>query len=319
MSDFINIKGARENNLKNVDVSIPKNKLVVITGPSGCGKSSLAFDTIYAEGQRRYLESLNSYVRQFLGGNEKPDVDKIEGLSPTISIDQKNTSNNPRSTIGTITEIYDFLRLLYARVGKAYCPHGHGEIETMTNKQIIDNILSLTKEEDKLLVISPVVIHQKGSFSDLFEKLKREGCLRVIVDNAQYSLDEKIELEKNKYHDIKVIIDRIVVHKDSQTRNRIIDAVEQSLKKNNVLHIMVNDKEHIFSKSHTCNVCGFTIPEKEPRLFSFNAPMGACSTCHGLGFTYEPDINKLLPDKDLTINEGGIKYFKNTVNTDNLE
>ncbi|MDR0825903.1 MAG: excinuclease ABC subunit UvrA [Mycoplasmataceae bacterium] len=320
MEDKIIIKGARENNLKNIDLEIPKNKLVVITGLSGSGKSSLAFDTIYAEGQRRYLESLSSYARQFLGGNDKPDVDLIEGLSPAISIDQKSTSHNPRSTVGTVTEIYDYLRVLFARVGTPYCPNGHGPIETLTTKQILNKIINSFKDDDKLQILSPIVRRQKGTFKTELEKLKTEGFLRVRIDGKIYSLDEKLELEKNKFHDLDILVDRIIGHKDNETTSRINDALETALKYGEGKVVVIcNDKETNYSQSHSCKVCGFTIPEMEPRLFSFNSPIGACPECHGLGFTYEPDRNKMIPDKNLSINDGGLDYFKNTVNTTSLD
>ncbi|GHU31194.1 UvrABC system protein A [Bacilli bacterium] len=320
MEDKIIIKGARENNLKNIDLEIPKNKLVVITGLSGSGKSSLAFDTIYAEGQRRYLESLSSYARQFLGGNEKPDVDLIEGLSPAISIDQKSTSHNPRSTVGTVTEIYDYLRVLFARVGTPYCPNGHGPIETLTTKQILYKVIDNFKDADKLQILSPIVRRQKGTFKTEIEKLKTEGFLRIRVDDKIYSLDENIDLEKNKFHNLDIVVDRIVAHKDNETTSRINDALETALKYGEgKVAIICNEKETNYSQSHSCKICGFTIPEMEPRLFSFNSPVGACPECHGLGFTYEPDRNKMIPDKTLSINDGGLDYFKNTVNTTSMD
>lgn len=318
--DFISVHGARENNLKNVSVDIPKNKLVVITGLSGSGKSSLAFDTIYAEGQRRYLESLSSYARQFLGGNEKPDVDSIEGLSPSIAIDQKSTSNNPRSTVGTVTEIYDYLRVLFARIGTPYCPNGHGKIETLTLKQIVDKIIDSFEENDKLQILSPIAYKKKGTFKNELEKIKSDGFLRVRIDGNIYNLDEKIELDKAKFHYIDIIVDRIIGNKDSETRSRITEAVETALKYGeNKVVVLVNDKESLYSQSHACKVCGFNIPELEPRLFSFNSPTGACPNCKGLGFTYEPDENKMIVDRNLSINDGGLDYFKNTVNTTSMD
>jgi excinuclease ABC subunit A len=320
MKEKIIIEGARENNLKDINVEIPKNTLCVITGVSGSGKSSLAFNTIYAEGQRRYLESLSSYARQFLGGNEKPDVDKITGLSPTIAIDQKTTSRNPRSTIGTVTEIYDYLRVLFARIGVPYCPNGHGKIEAQTTKQIVEQIFKEIKDDDKLIIMSPFANKSKGTFKNEIEKFKREGFLRVRIDKEFKNLDEEIELDKNKAHDIEIVIDRIVMHKDNETKSRFTDALESALKYGNErVLINVNGKEKLFSRSHTCKVCGFVIPEMEPRLFSFNSPVGACSTCKGLGFTYEPDPKKMLPDLELSINDGGIEFFKNTANTTNLD
>lgn len=309
--DWIIIKGARENNLKNIDINIPKNKFVIITGLSGSGKSSLAFDTIYAEGQRRYLESLSSYVRQFLGGNEKPDVDSIEGLSPAISIDQKTTSHNPRSTVGTTTEIYDYLRLIFARIGKPFCKNGHGLIKTLSVNQIIENVFK-SESNSKIQVLSPIIISEKGTFKNKFEQLKKLGYLRIRVDKQNLTLDEPIELDKNKKHSIDIIIDRIILNNDTQTRSRLYDSIEKAIKESlgNVV-VLINDEEHFFSQNHSCNICGFSIPELEPRLFSFNSPIGACKYCNGLGFTYESDIEKIMPDFKLSINEGGISYFKN--------
>ena len=317
---YIQVKGARENNLKNINVDIPKNKFVVITGLSGSGKSSLAFDTIYAEGRRRYLESLSSYARQFLGGNEKPDVDKIEGLSPAIAINQKSTSHNPRSTVGTITEIYDYLRVLYARIGEPYCPNGHGKIETLTTKQIIDKIFELFKQDDKIQILSPIIKKQKGTFKNELEKFRKDGFLRVRIDNNVYSLDEEINLEKNLFHNIDIIVDRVIGNFDHDTKLRITQSIETALKYgNNNVTVLINDKEYTYSIKHSCSKCNFTIPELEPRLFSFNSPIGACPYCKGLGFTYEPDELKMVPDPELSINEGGLVYFKNTVNTDTID
>lgn len=317
---FINVKGARENNLKNIDVSIPKNKLVVLTGLSGSGKSSLAFSTIYAEGQRRYLESLSSYARQFLGGNEKPDVDSIDGLSPAISIDQKTTSHNPRSTVGTVTEIYDYMRLLWARIGVPTCPNGHGPIKTMTTKQILNRIYEDFKMEDKIQILAPIVVNEKGAYKTQLDKLKIEGFLRVRVDKEIYSLDDEITLDKNKFHNIDIVIDRIVLNSDTQTRSRLTDALEVALKYANAKVVVMNqEKEILYSQSHSCQVCGFNIPEMEPRLFSFNSPTGACDKCKGLGFTYEPDENKMMPDKTLSIEDGGIRLFRNTMETSSID
>ena len=319
MNNEIIIRGARENNLKNINVDIPKNKLVVITGLYGSGKSSLAFDTIYAEGQRRYLESLSSYARQFLGGNEKPDVDSIEGLSPSIAIDQKSTSNNPRSTVGTITEIYDYLRVLFARIGKPYCVNGHGEIKTQTIKQIVDFIMDL-EDETKITLLAPLVFNEKGSHTDTLNKIKKDGYIRVKIDNEIYNLDDEIILDKNKKHSIAIIVDRIILRKDKETRSRLNDSVESSLKASNgYIIINYNDNEKIFNENYSCDICGFSIPNLEPRLFSFNSPLGACDTCKGIGIVYEPDENKMIPDTNLSINEGGIDFFKNTVNTSNLD
>ncbi|GHU51202.1 hypothetical protein FACS189459_6560 [Bacilli bacterium] len=316
MKDFISVKGARQNNLKNISVDIPKNKLVIITGVSGSGKSTLAFDTIYAEGQRRYLESLSTYARQFLGGNEKPDVDSIEGLSPAISIDQRTGSHNPRSTVGTVTEIYDYLRILFAKIGTPFCPNGHGKIDTLTNKQILDRIILKAKENDKLQILSPFVVNSKGSFSNELESLRKQGFLRIIVDKKMLTLDVDIKLDKNTKHNIDIVVDRIVMHNDDQTISRISSSLETAIEKSEgLVKVLFNDEEQLYSKTHSCKVCGFVIPELEPRLFSFNSPIGACSHCHGLGFTYEPDPDKMIPDKELSINEGGIDFFKNTVNS----
>ena len=315
------IKGARENNLKNINVEIPKNKLVVITGVSGSGKSSLAFDTIYAEGQRRYLESLSTYSRQFLGGNEKPNVDTIEGLSPAIAISQKSTSHNPRSTVGTVTEIYDFLRVLFARIGDPYCPNGHGKIETLTIKQIVDKICENFKENDKIQIIAKYVRKQKGTFKKELDKLRSLGFLRLRIDNKIYSLDEEFDLNKNNFHNIDIIIDRIIGHDDKDTRSRINDAVESALK-NSPTHqviVLVNDQEFEYSEAHACKKCGFSIPEMEPRLFSFNSPIGACPNCRGLGITFEGDEHKMIPHPELSIIDGGIEYYKNTAGTTNIE
>ncbi len=311
--DYIIVKGARENNLKNIDVEIPKNKFVVITGLSGSGKSSLAFDTIYAEGQRRYLESLSSYARQFLGGNEKPDVDSIDGLSPSISIDQKTTSHNPRSTVGTVTEIYDYLRLMFARIGKPFCINGHGLIKTLSIKQIVDNVFK-NKENSKIQILSPIVVQEKGTFKNKIGELKRQGYLRLRVDGNIVSLDDEIDLDKNKKHSIDIIIDRIILNFDNTTRSRVFEAVEKALKEaNGIVTILVDDKEEKFSQNHSCDVCGFSIPELEPRFFSFNSPIGACNYCAGLGFTYESDVAKILPNLELSINQGGIAYYKNVM------
>ncbi|ATG97643.1 excinuclease ABC subunit UvrA [Mesoplasma lactucae] len=324
MENSIIIKGARENNLKNINLEIPKDKLVVFTGLSGSGKSSLAFGTIYAEGRRRYLESLNAYARQFLGGNEKPDVDSIEGLSPAIAIDQKTTSHNPRSTVGTVTEIYDYLRLLYARIGIPYCVNGHGQIKASTVTEIVDNIIKGVKPDEQIYILSPIERQKKGTFVDLFAKLQKEGFIRVIVDGTMHTLDENIELEKNKKHDIDIVVDRLVYHDDEEMRSRIYSAIETGLKYSAGLIKISYPKDdakpdQLYSTSYSCKECGFTIPELEPRLFSFNAPFGACESCDGLGIRMEPDEDLLIPDKQLSINQGGILYFKNMVGTDNLE
>lgn len=319
MEDKIIIKGARENNLKNIDLEIPKNKLVIMTGLSGSGKTSLAFDTIYAEGQRRYVESLSAYARQFLGNMEKPDVDSIEGLSPAIAIDQKTTSNNPRSTVGTVTEIYDYLRLLYARVGKAYCPKHHLVIESQTIKQMADTI-DQYDDGDRLMILARVVKRKKGTFKDYFADLLKDGYLRVNVDGQMYMLDEDIQLEKNKKHNIDVVIDRIV--KKEGYRSRLIDAIEVALKLTGgevVVANLTKDSEELFSEHLACPICGFSVPKLEPRLFSFNNPLGACEDCRGLGIKNEVDIDLLIPDWDKSINDGGIRYFKTAVGTNRIE
>ncbi|MDE7099952.1 MAG: hypothetical protein K2N99_01865, partial [Malacoplasma sp.] len=311
--DYIVVKGARENNLKNIDIAIPKNKFVVITGLSGSGKSSLAFDTIYAEGQRRYLESLSSYARQFLGGNEKPDVDSIEGLSPAISIDQKTTSHNPRSTVGTVTEIYDYLRLLFSRIGKPFCPNGHGIISTVSIKQMVDTVFQHEKGS-KIQILSPIISQEKGTFKNKIDELKRQGYLRLRIDGSIYSLDDEIELEKNKKHNIDILIDRIILNEDTVTKSRIYDAIEKSIKESKgKVVILINEKELFFSLNHACDVCGFSIPELEPRFFSFNSPIGACKGCNGIGFNFLPDKEKIVPNPNLSLNEGAVAYFKNVM------
>lgn len=313
------IKGARENNLKNIDITIPKNKLVVMTGLSGSGKSSLAFDTIYAEGQRRYVESLSAYARQFLGGSEKPDVDAIEGLSPAISIDQKTTSNNPRSTVGTVTEIYDYLRLLYARVGTAYCPTHRIPIESQSIGFITDKVMELP-EGTKITILSPIVTGQKGSHELLLNELKRDGFVRLDINGEIFRLDEPITLAKNKKHDISIVIDRVVVSKEE--RSRIFDALEVATKHGHGNVIVKNGDTHesmTYSQNHACKICGFSLPDLEPRLFSFNAPIGACEECNGLGVKLEADPQLLMQDTTMSIRDGGIEYFKNTAGTENIE
>ena len=319
MEDKLIIRGARENNLKNINIDIPKNKLVIMTGLSGSGKTSLAFDTIYAEGQRRYVESLSAYARQFLGNMEKPDVDTIEGLSPAIAIDQKTTSNNPRSTVGTVTEIYDYLRLLYARVGKAYCPKHDIVIESQTIKQMADTI-DRYDDGDRLMVLARVVKRKKATFKDYFADLLKDGYLRVIVDGQNYMLDEEIELDKNKRHDIDVVIDRII--KKEGYRSRLVDSLEVALKLTGgeaVVQNLTTKTEELFSEHLACPVCGFSVPKLEPRLFSFNNPLGACPDCRGLGIKNEVDDDLLIPDWNKSINEGGIRYFKTAVGTNRIE
>ena len=316
-NENIVIKGARVNNLKNIDITLPRNKLIVMTGLSGSGKTSLAFDTIYAEGQRRYVESLSSYARQFLGGIEKPDVDLIEGLSPSIAIDQKTTSNNPRSTVGTITEIYDYLRLLYARCGTAYCPNHNEPIKAMSVPSMVEKVKSYPLNS-RIEILANVVTNRKGTFKDYFDKLKNEGYLRVYVDNEIRTLDEEIVLDKNKRHDIDVVVDRIVIKDNIETR--LNDSIELALKLADGTCVIKNGAEkELLSSNFACPKCGFTVPKLEPRLFSFNSPLGACDLCKGLGVTTEVDVDYLMPDKSLSINEGGIRYYKNIVNTSNIE
>ena len=306
--DKIIIKGARENNLKNIDLEIPKNKLVVMTGVSGSGKSSLAFDTIYAEGERRYIESLSAYARQFLGGSDKPDVDSIEGLSPSISIDQKTTNNNPRSTVGTVTEIYDYLRLLFARIGAPYCPIHHKPIKSQSIEEMVNKVLELG-EDTKIEILSPVVHGEKGTHQDLFDDLRKKGFTRVRVNGELRDLSEEIKLEKNKKDNIYVVIDRIVVSPDE--RSRIFEAIEISTKMadGKVLIHIIDGEEFIMSEHYACPECNFSLPELEPRLFSFNAPYGACPECKGLGIKQHLSLDLLIPDKNKTILEGGIKGF----------
>lgn len=314
--DYIDIKGARENNLKNIDIKVPRDQFVIMTGVSGSGKTSLAFDTIYAEGQRRYVESLSAYARQFLGGSEKPDVDSIEGLSPSISIDQKTTSNNPRSTVGTVTEIYDYLRLMYARIGVPYCPIHHEPITSQTIKQMVDRVMEL-EDKTRLSILSPVVHGKKGTQKDLFEHLQKEGYIRVRVDGELKLLEELDALEKNKKHNVDVVVDRIV---KGQDRSRLHDSLETALKLSDGLAVVAyGEEELVFSSNYSCKYCGFSLPRLEPRLFSFNAPFGACDTCKGLGITQKVDLDYLIPDKSKSIRQGGIVYYKNIVNTENLE
>lgn len=311
------IKGAKENNLKNISLEIPRNKLVIMTGLSGSGKTSLAFDTIYAEGQRRYVESLSSYARQFLGNMEKPDVELIEGLSPSIAIDQKTTSNNPRSTVGTVTEIYDYLRLLYARVGIPYCPIHNIEITSQTIKQMVDRIMTL-EDKTRLEILAPVVKAQKGEHRDLLDQLRKEGYVRAYIDGTLTMLDEEVNLEKNNRHDIEVVIDRIVKKEDS--RYRLSDSLETALNlSEGVVVVKVGEENMVFSSNFACPECGFSIASIEPRLFSFNSPMGACHNCNGLGMTQSVDLEFLIPDPSLSIAQGGIRYYKNIVNTQNIE
>lgn len=307
MTDKIFVKGAKENNLKNIDVEIPRDKLVVFTGLSGSGKSSLAFDTIFAEGQRRYIESLSSYARMFLGQMEKPDVEYIEGLSPAVSIDQKTTSKNPRSTVGTVTEIYDYLRLLYARVGTPHCPKCGREIEHQTVDQITDKIIENTVQsgDNKVIIMAPVVRGRKGEYRKELEDFKKSGYVRVRVDGIDYTLDEEIVLDKNVKHDISVTIDRIAVKEGSE--RRLTDSVEAALKLANGLVVVENAKKTtIYSTKYSCPDCDVSIEELEPRLFSFNNPYGACPECGGLGFRNEIDLKKIIVDENLGVGNGGL-------------
>lgn len=305
MQDKLIIHGARAHNLKNIDVEIPRDKLVVVTGLSGSGKSSLAFDTIYAEGQRRYVESLSAYARQFLGNMEKPDVDSIDGLSPAISIDQKTTSKNPRSTVGTVTEINDYLRLLYARVGTPYCINGHGAITASSAEQIVEQVLALP-ERTRMQILAPVVRRKKGQHKTVFEKIQKDGYVRVRVDGDIFDVTEVPELSKSKMHNIEVVIDRLV-NKDG-IRSRLFDSIEAALRLGDgyVVIDTMDGSELLFSEHYSCPVCGFTVPELEPRLFSFNAPFGSCPTCDGLGIKLEVDLDLVVPDPSKSLREGAL-------------
>ncbi|MDU1849663.1 excinuclease ABC subunit UvrA [Enterococcus durans] len=304
-NDKIIIHGARAHNLKNVNVTIPRDKFVVVTGLSGSGKSSLAFDTLYAEGQRRYVESLSAYARQFLGQMDKPDVDSIDGLSPAISIDQKTTSKNPRSTVGTVTEINDYLRLLFARVGHPICPNDHIEITSQSVDQMADQVLELP-ERTKIQVLAPIIVKKKGQHKKVFERIQKEGYVRVRVDGEIYDLSEVPELEKNKKHDIAIVIDRIVIKEG--IRSRLFDSIEAALRLADgyVLVDVIGEDEMLFSEHYSCPYCGFTVGELEPRLFSFNAPFGACPDCDGLGVKLEVDQDLVIPDRTKTLSQGAI-------------
>ncbi len=305
MQNKIIIHGARAHNLKNIDVEIPRDKLVVVTGLSGSGKSSLAFDTIYAEGQRRYVESLSAYARQFLGNMEKPDVDSIDGLSPAISIDQKTTSKNPRSTVGTVTEINDYLRLLYARVGTPYCINGHGAITASSAEQIVEQVLALP-ERTRMQILAPIVRRKKGQHKTIFEKIQKDGYVRVRVDGDIFDVTEVPELSKSKMHNIEVVIDRLV-NKDG-IRSRLFDSVEAALRLGDgyLMIDTMDGNELLFSEHYSCPVCGFTVPELEPRLFSFNAPFGSCPTCDGLGIKLKVDLDLVVPDPSKSLKEGAL-------------
>ncbi|MBR5774011.1 MAG: excinuclease ABC subunit UvrA, partial [Clostridia bacterium] len=300
------IKGAREHNLKNIDIELPRDQLIVFSGLSGSGKSSLAFDTIYAEGQRRYVESLSSYARQFLGQMNKPDVDYIEGLSPAISVDQKTTSKNPRSTVGTVTEIYDYLRLLYARIGIPHCTTCGKEIQKQTVDQIVDKIMQLP-EKSKIQILAPIVRGRKGEYAKELDTLRKSGFVRVRIDGISYDLSDKIEIEKNKKHNIEVIVDRLVIKEGIESR--LADSIETSSKLSSGLVIcdVVGDKEILFSQNYACPEHGTSIEEMSPRMFSFNNPYGACDKCSGLGILYEVSEDLIIPDRTLSINQGAIQ------------
>ena len=307
MQNSIVIKGAKEHNLKNINVEIPRDKLVVITGLSGSGKSSLAFDTLYAEGQRRYVESLSSYARQFLGLMEKPDVESIDGLSPAISIDQKTTSRNPRSTVGTVTEIYDYIRLLYARIGVPYCPKCGKKIEKQSIDQIIDNIMSL-EEGTKIQVLAPIVRGRKGEYTKQLQEFQKQGFVRVRVDGEIYELTDDINIDRKKKHNIELVVDRLIIKED--VRSRLTESVEIALKNaNNLVSIDIpGDKELLFSQNYACPDCGISFEELTPRMFSFNNPIGACPACTGIGYLMKMDEDLIIPDKSKTLYDG-VKAF----------
>ena len=325
--DKIVIRGAREHNLKNIDVTLPRNKLVVISGLSGSGKSSLAFDTLFAEGQRRYMESLSSYARQFLGRMDKPDVDLIEGLSPAISIEQKSTNKNPRSTVGTITEIYDFYRLLYARAGHPHCPQCGREIREQSVDQIIDTVMSWP-DGTKMQVLAPVIRGKKGEHQKILDDAKQSGFIRARIDGVMAELEDSIKLDKQKKHTIEIVVDRI--KKTDDVRSRLADSIEIALKNANGIVIISRrvpedatgefeaeaqaqkEVEVFFSQKNACPDCGISIPDLQPRLFSFNNPFGACPECTGLGEKMEWDYNKILPDKSLSFNQGAFPFFNPT-------
>ncbi|WP_279116951.1 excinuclease ABC subunit UvrA, partial [Lactobacillus intestinalis] len=311
VNDKIVIRGAREHNLKDIDITIPKDKLVVVTGLSGSGKSSLAFDTLYAEGRRRYVQSLSSYARQFLGQMDKPDVDSIDGLNPAISIDQKTTSHNPRSTVGTVTEINDYLRLLWARVGTPVCPNDGTVIERQSVDQMVDRIMALP-ERTRIQLLAPVIRDKRGEHKEAFKRIQRAGYVRVIVDGVMHDISDDIELEKNKRHSIDIVVDRLVV-KES-IRSRLFDSVEAALRlSDGYMNVDVIGQEMLnFSEYYACPKCGFTVGEMEPRLFSFNAPFGACPDCDGLGMKLSVDEDLVIPDKSKTLAEGAIAPWSNS-------
>ena len=312
-NDKIRIRGARENNLKNVDLDLPKNSLIVMTGVSGSGKSSLAFDTIFAEGQRRFVESLSSYARQFLGNSDKPDVDSIDGLSPSIAIDQKTTNNNPRSTVGTVTEIYDYLKLLYARIGTPYCPNHHEPIVHQSIEEMTNKVMNF-EEGTKLEIMAPVVRNEKGTHQDLLDDLRAKGFTRVRINGEMKSLDEQITLEKNIKDTIEVVVDRIVLKPEE--RSRIFEAIETSTKLADgmVLIHIIDGEEILWSEKFACIKCNYSLPDLEPRMFSFNAPFGACPECKGLGFKTAISQDLLVPDPDKSINGGAIATMSDDQN-----
>lgn len=311
VNDKIVIRGAREHNLKDVDITIPKDKLVVITGLSGSGKSSLAFDTLYAEGRRRYVQSLSSYARQFLGQMDKPDVDSIDGLNPAISIDQKTTSHNPRSTVGTVTEINDYLRLLWARVGTPVCPNDGTVIERQSVDQMVDRIMALP-ERSKIQLLAPVVRDKRGEHKEVFKRVQRAGYVRVVVDGEMHEIYEDFELEKNKRHSISIVVDRLII-KES-IRSRLFDSVEAALRlSDGYMNVDVIGSEMMnFSEYYACPKCGFTVGEMEPRLFSFNAPFGACDACDGLGMKLSVDEDLVVPDKTKSLAKGALAPWQNS-------
>lgn len=317
MENKIVIKGAKENNLKNIDLELPKNSLIVFSGLSGSGKTTLAFDTIFAEGQRRYMESLSSYARQFLGSYDKPNVDSIDGLSPSIAIDQKSVSHNPRSTVGTVTEIYDYLRLLFGRVGIPYCPNHHTPIISFSPSMMTDIVLDYP-EGTKIQLLAPVVHDEKGTHKEILDKIRVNGFSRLRVDGTPLLIEEVKDLDKNKRHNIDIIVDRIIVKKENRTR--IYESIETALDwSHGLLVILTEDGERVLSDKHTCPICGFSVPKVEPRLFSFNAPLGFCPDCKGLGMKREVDPDILIPNKDLSIRQGAIRWFRNIIDSKNIE
>jgi len=312
MLDRITVHGARQHNLKNIDVEIPRNTLTVITGLSGSGKSSLAFDTIYAEGQRRYVETLSTYARQFLDQMERPDVDSIDGLSPAISIEQKTTSRSPRSTVGTITEIYDYLRLLYSSIGVPHCPVCGNQISRQTTEQILQHVLAL-KPEDRIMVMAPIVRGRKGEYKKDLEKLARQGFVRARIDGVLRSLDEDIPLDKRKNHTIDVVVDRLLVKPGIEKRLEASIETATKLAGGLVLIVVVNGEERLYSQKLACTECGASIPQLEPRSFSFNSPYGACEACHGLGCTWNFDLAKAVAEPSKPLFEGCLLYTSRCV------